>query len=61
MRKYNLDPEHTWYVGDRSLDMDCAVNAKITGILFLPPGAIDVSGGSERVIIADLLEIENII
>ena len=61
MRKYNLDPEHTWYVGDRSLDMDCAANAKITGILFLPPGAIDVSGGSERVIIADLLEVENMI
>lgn len=59
--KYNLDKDGTYYVGDRSLDMDCARNAGISGILFLPPGSIDVSGGSERYIIKDLLDVLKIL
>ena len=61
MEKYNLDKESTWYVGDRSLDMDCAKNAGIPGILYMPSGAIDVSGGTERYIVNDLLEIQKIV
>lgn len=57
MEKYDLSPEHTWYVGDRSLDMDCAKNAGIPGVLYLPQGAVDVSGGSEQYIVKDLLAI----
>ena len=48
-------------MGDRSLDMDCAKNAGIPGILYMPSGAIDVSGGTERYIVNDLLEIQKIV
>jgi len=56
MEKYNLDPASTYYVGDRSLDMDCARNAGIPGILFMPEGSFDVSG-SETYRVKNLLEI----
>ncbi len=59
--KYNLEETTTYYVGDRTLDMECAKNAGIPGILYLPPGAIDVSGGVECYIVKDLLEIYNIV
>lgn len=61
LKKYELDPKNTCYVGDRSLDMECAKNAGIPGVLFLPKGSIDVSGGAEIHIIHDLLEIQKII
>ena len=61
MKKYELSPNQTWYVGDRSLDMDCAKNAGIPGILYLPLGNIDVSGGSEQYLIKDLLELLQIL
>ena len=61
MKRYQLDRNGTYYVGDRSLDMACAANAGIPGILFLPTGGIDVSGGSESFIVKDLMQIPNII
>jgi len=61
LKKYGLDQNNTYYVGDRSLDMECAKNAGIPGILFLPQGSIDVSGGAESYIVHELLEIQNII
>lgn len=61
MKKYELSPIQTWYVGDRSLDMDCAKNAGIPGILYLPLENIDVSGGSEQYLIKDLLELLQIL
>ena len=61
IEKYGLDPACTFYVGDRRLDMDCAVNAGITGILYSAPGCVDISGGAEKHIIRDLLEIPPII
>ena len=33
--KYNLDKSRCYYVGDRTIDMACAANAKIQGILYL--------------------------
>ena len=33
IHKYGLDPCNTYYVGDRQLDMACAKNSGITGIL----------------------------
>ena len=36
MQVYRLDPARTFYVGDRSLDMDCADRAGIGSILFHP-------------------------
>lgn len=61
IEKYCLNPAYTFYVGDRRLDMDCAANAGITGILYSAPGCVDVSGDAEKHIIRDLLEIIQII
>ena len=61
INKYDLNPAQTYYVGDRALDMDCAKNAGIAGILFLSEGSMDVSGGSENYIVHDLLEVLEII
>jgi len=60
MEKYDLDPASTYYVGDRSLDMDCAKNAGIPGILYMPEGSFDVSG-AESYRIQDLIEVLQII
>lgn len=61
MRKYDLDPSNTWYVGDRTIDMQCAQNAGIKGILYLPPNSLDVSGGAESCIVRNLMEIINVV
>ena len=61
IQKYALDPGKTWYVGDRAIDMECAKNAGISGILYLPDHAIDVSGGAESVIVKELMEIASIV
>ena len=57
--KYKLDPAYTCYVGDRKLDMDCAQNAGIPGVLYMPKGSFDVSG-SETYLIKDLLALLHI-
>ena len=59
--KYGLDPEHTYYIGDRSIDMECASNAGINGILFLPEGSIDVSGNRECAVVKHLLALTDLI
>ena len=60
VRKYGLDPMTTFYVGDRTIDMDCAKNAGIKGILFLPEGSFCEPNGSEDHIVHDLMEITGI-
>lgn len=60
MMKYDLDPENTYYVGDRSLDMECAKNAGIPGILYIPEGGIDVSG-AESYLVKDLFEVLKVV
>lgn len=35
MEKYGLEPENTYYIGDRSLDIDFARNSQIQSINFL--------------------------
>lgn len=57
LEKYGLDPENSFYVGDRTIDMDCAKNAGIQGILFLPEGSPCVPNGAESIIVHDLKEI----
>lgn len=61
LEKHGLERQNTYYVGDRSLDMACAKNAGIQGILFLPQGSIDVSGGGEAHIINELMDLQTII
>ena len=60
MDKFKLEPMHTYYVGDRILDMECARNAGIAGVLFMPEGSFDVSG-AETHIVRDLLEVLEIV
>jgi len=59
--KYDLDREHTYYAGDRNLDMQCARNAGISGILFLADNAPGNVTGEETYIVNDLLEIAEIV
>ena len=61
MREYALDPACTYYVGDRSLDMECAANAGITGILYAPRNSAAGTCGAETFVVEDLLEILEII
>lgn len=61
IRKYNLDRESTYYIGDRKLDIECAYNAGIKSILFLPKGSYVTPTGKESYIIENLLEIIDIV
>lgn len=61
IRKYNMDYSHTFYVGDRSLDMECAVNAGIQGVLYVPENSVVSSCDSARFIVDNLLDILDII
>ena len=57
INKYNLDKNNTYYIGDRSLDIECAKNANIKSILYLPKGGYTIPSGDETYIVNDLLEI----
>ena len=57
IQKYRLDPKTAFYVGDRTIDMDCAKNAGVQGILFLPAGSYCTPNGSEKRIISDLRDL----
>ena len=61
IHKYNLEKACTFYVGDRSLDVECAVNAGINSILYLPENSPAKPTGKETFIVKDLLEIAGII
>ena len=61
VEKYHLDKEHTYYVGDRSMDMECAKSAGIKGIMYLPKDGYGLKTGKEDYIIEDLLDIKDII
>ena len=61
LQTYNLDSDRTFYVGDRRLDMACAKNAGITGILLRRPGDLDVADGTEKYIVSDLKQILDIV
>lgn len=55
--KYALDPSRCFYVGDRRLDAEAAVNAGVGSILLLEPGNPTVPTGHETYIVHDLAEI----
>jgi len=55
--KYSLDPESTWYVGDRTLDVLCAKNAGVRALLYLEPDSCVSATGREDRIVHDLREI----
>ena len=61
IQKYGLEPANTYYVGDRSLDIACANNAGIAGILFRREGDLDVSDGTEKHIVSELTQLLEIL
>ena len=61
INKYNLDRDNTYYVGDRSLDIECANNAHIKSIMFIPKKSPASPTGKETYVIKDLLDIKEII
>lgn len=58
--KYGLDKENTYYVGDRTLDVEFANNAGIKSILYLPDINPTIPTGKETYIIKDLFEISRL-
>ena len=58
--KYRLDKENTFYVGDRSIDMECAKNSGVKGILYLKPDGVGEASGFEDYIVTDLMDITKI-
>ncbi|MBQ6290326.1 MAG: HAD hydrolase-like protein [Clostridia bacterium] len=57
VEKYGLDPEQTWYVGDRTLDVLCAKDAGVKALLYLAPDTCVEATGQEDRIVKDLREI----
>ena len=61
INKYHLDKNNTYYVGDRKIDIECAYNAHIKSIMFIPSSSPAKPTGKEDYIIKDLLDIKDII
>ena len=61
IEKYGLKPDSCFYVGDRSIDIEAAVNAQIGSILLLPPDSPTQVSGRESYIVTDLPEICEIV
>ncbi len=57
MEKYGLSPERTRYVGDRRLDMECAADAGMPGILLCPADSVVEPTGTEERVIRSLWEL----
>ena len=59
--KYHLNKKTTFYVGDRSMDIECANNAHIKSIMYLPRGGYGLATGKETYVIEDLMDIKDIV
>ena len=55
--KYRLDPEGTWYAGDRALDVLCAKDAGVKAVLLLPEDSPVIPTGLEDRIVRSLREL----
>ena len=55
--RYGLDRNETAYVGDRPLDVACALDAGVRAVLYLPEGTCVQPTGREDLIIASLEEL----
>jgi HAD superfamily hydrolase (TIGR01549 family) len=61
VEKYKLNGEKTFYVGDRTIDMECANNAGIRGIMYLPEKSLAKPNGKETYVVKNLLEIRELV
>ena len=61
MERHRMDKESTWFVGDRSVDIDCGRNAGIHSILYLPEGSCGEATGREDAVVTDLLGIGDVV
>lgn len=57
MEKYHLDQKNTCFVGDRQLDMQCAANAGLKKILYIPEYSVAKPSGIEDYVISDFMQI----
>lgn len=57
VEKHHLDPEETWYVGDRALDVLCGKDAGVKSVLLLPEDSLAQPTGREDRIIRSLREL----
>ena len=60
VEKYDLERKNTFYVGDRTIDIECAENAHVKSIMFLPDVSVAKATGLETYIVKDLLDIKGI-
>lgn len=56
MERHHLNRDRVFYVGDRTVDMECARNAGVRGILYAPSEA-----GTADYVVRDLLEIPDLV
>lgn len=56
--KYSLKKESTYYIGDRSIDIECAKNAGVKSVLISTDEEENIDA---EYVVGDLLEIQNII
>lgn len=57
VRRFDLDKRRTFYIGDRPIDVECALRAGVRSVLFLPGTSPAVPTGREDIIVSDLREI----
>lgn len=57
VEKYGLDRQNTAYVGDRTLDVQCAKDAGVKAILYVPEDSCVVPNGKEDCVIRNLEEL----
>ena len=58
VKKHSLDRSQTYYVGDRSLDIECANAAHIQSIMYIPVQSVAKPTGKETYLVKDLSDIE---
>ena len=57
LEKYALEKTETAYVGDRTLDAECALDAGVRAVLYLPEGTCAAPTGREDLVIRSLEEL----
>ena len=55
--RYGLEKAETAYVGDRTLDVECALDAGVRAVLYLPEGSCVEPAGREDLVIRSLEEL----